>query len=69
MKNFNAILGEILDLTVTIESDYPELYGFLEEDPSTLPSNGGAPLDLETMQNYLQSLKMLLTTYLRTHKA
>lgn len=61
-----AVLSEIIQLTTTIETNYPELYRFLDEDPMTLPQTGTTGLDLETMQNYLQSLKVLLNTYLNT---
>ena len=38
MINLQNILTEIFQLTKTIETNYPELYHFLEENPMTIPS-------------------------------
>ena len=67
MENLALVLSEITRLTTTLETEYPELYRFLDENPMTLPTGDETSLNLETMQNYLQSLKQLLKTYSKAH--
>jgi hypothetical protein len=33
MKNVNQLMQEIISISSTIESDYPELYKYLDETP------------------------------------
>jgi hypothetical protein len=67
MKNLKSILTEITQLTTNIETNYPELYPFLEENPMTIPSTNQPDINRETMQNYLESLKQLLKHHQKTH--
>ena len=57
MEELQRILKEITQLTFPIESKYPELYQFLDEDPSTIPNMARPEIDIEIMQDYLESLK------------
>ncbi|MGB5665714.1 MAG: hypothetical protein WBM53_02610 [Maribacter sp.] len=68
MKNLHNILKEIVQLTTNIETNYPELYRFLDENPMTLPVSKHPHMDKEVMQEYLESLKQLLKHHLETHK-
>ncbi|NJB70020.1 hypothetical protein GGR42_000482 [Saonia flava] len=68
MKNLFTILREITQLTSNIETNYPELYRSLDENPMTLPVTNHPHIDKEVMQEYLESLKQLLRHHLETHK-
>ena len=68
MKTLQDILTQITKLTVTIETDYPELYSFLGENPSTIPSTIHPDIDIKVMEDYLESLKHLHEQYVKTHK-
>lgn len=68
MNDLSNTLEEITQLTNTIETNYPELYRFLDENPITIPSNDHPHIDQVTMQDYLESLKQLLKHHLETHK-
>lgn len=68
MNNLQAILTDISVLTKTIETDYPELYRFLDENPMTIPSMHHPHINSDIMHEYLESLKMLLKHHLKTHK-
>jgi hypothetical protein len=57
MENLKDILMKINQLTTNIETNYPELYPFLEENPMTIPSTNQPDINLDIMQNYLESLK------------
>lgn len=68
MKNLHSILRDITQLTNTIETNYPELYRSLDENPLTLPVNNHPHIDKKAMEAYLESLRQLLKHYLETHK-
>ncbi len=68
MKNLHNILKEIVQLTTNIETNYPELYRSLDENPMTLPVSKHPHMDKEVMQEYLESLEQLLKHHLETHK-
>lgn len=68
MKKLHKILNEITELTLNIETNYPELYRSLDENPMTLPVSKHPHMDKEVMQEYLESLKQLLNHYLDEHK-
>ena len=69
MENLGTVLSEITRLTYTIESDYPELYRFLDETPMTIPSDANPTIDLRTLKDYLESLQQMLKHYLETHSS
>ena len=68
MKNLRHTLAQITQLTSEIESKYPELYQFLEEDPITLPIEAHPEVNKKALQSYLESLQQLLKHHLQTHK-
>ena len=67
MENFQEIIKKIETLTLKIETKYPELYRFLEENPITIPSKTHSDTDIKAMQDYLESLKQLFKHHLETH--
>jgi hypothetical protein len=68
MKNLQKVLQEISQLTTEIETNYPELYRDLDENPMTLPMSKHPHMDKAVMQEYLESLKQLLSHHIETHK-
>ncbi|MGB3151931.1 MAG: hypothetical protein WBB27_14835 [Maribacter sp.] len=67
MKEERQILSEITTLTNKIETDYPELYRFLDENPMTIPSNKHPDLNKKTLEEYLEDLEVLLKHHMQTH--
>lgn len=67
MKRLNTLLSEITAITLRIETDYPELYVFLNENPLTLPVQAKAELDTNVLADYLESLKELLQHHIESH--
>ncbi|AEM69499.1 hypothetical protein Murru_0445 [Allomuricauda ruestringensis DSM 13258] len=67
MRELNSILNKITVLTHTMESQYPELYHFLDEDPITLPVLTHPNVDKDALEDYLQSLHELLEHHVKTH--
>ena len=67
MKNLRKLLTEITQITTNIETNYPELYRSLDENPLTIPATDHPHIDKQIMENYLESLKQLLKHHLETH--
>ncbi len=67
MKNLHSLLTEITQLTTTIETNYPELYRSLDENPMTIPAVKHPHIDKDILEDYLESLKQLLEHHLETH--
>ena len=68
MQDLKSLLTEITEFTNTLESNYPELYRNLDENPMTLPTSEHPELNKRVFQDYLESLKQLLEHYLETRK-
>ena len=58
------ILEQINKLTLKLETEYPELYPFIEEEPITIPSFEHPDISNKALKDYLESLKALI----RSHK-
>lgn len=61
------LIRQISSLTSRIETDYPELYKYLDENPMTLPASEHPDIGKKALEGYLQSLKGLLEHHLETH--
>ena len=68
MKNLHKLLSEITKLTKKIETDYPELYKYLDENPMTVPTQSDPSIDNKILQKYLESLRQLLKNHIETRK-
>jgi len=68
MSQLQSIENEIIRLTTLIESMYPELYKFLEENPLTIPSVNHPNINTKIMEDYLESLDQILKHHIETHK-
>ena len=68
MNTLQALLAEISQLTKNIETNYPELYQFLDESPMEIPSESHPTIDKKILKEYLESLKQLLKHHLETRK-
>ena len=68
MGDLKSIMTEISDLTNMIESDYPEVYRYLGEDPITIPIIENPNMGRKVMQEYLEDLKQKVKQYSKTQK-
>jgi hypothetical protein len=68
MKNLHNILTQITALTSNIETNYPELYRSLDENPMTLPVSKHPHIDKKVMEEYLESLTDVLNHYVEEEK-
>ena len=63
-KDLNS---KILKITLTIKDDYPELVGFLEEMPETIPDEKDPEITLKNLSAYYESLNSMLSKYKSEH--
>jgi hypothetical protein len=68
MKDLQNLLKEISEITTDIETNYPELYRSLGENPMTIATSNHPQVDKVAMQEYLGNLKQLLQHHINTHK-
>jgi hypothetical protein len=54
---------KILKITLTIKDHYPELAGFLEEMPETIPDEKDPEITLNNLSAYYESLNSMLNKY------
>jgi hypothetical protein len=69
MKTLSKLLQELSDLTVEIETHYPELYRHLDETPLFFTESSGGKIGKEELKSYLDTLKQELITFMKTHKS
>ena len=67
MKTVEELLTKISDITRDIETNYPDVYKYLDEDPITIPNLEHPKIDSKELQDYLVSLTDLLTKYKKDH--
>jgi hypothetical protein len=68
MNDLKKIFIEINQLTTNIETNYPELYRTLDENPLTISQSKHPHIDKQVMNDYLESLKQLLKNHIKSHK-
>jgi hypothetical protein len=68
MKKAEELLTEINKVKRQIETDYPELDKYLDENPITIPNFKNPQIGIETLQEYLDSLTSLIEKYKKEHK-
>lgn len=67
MKNLQDLITEITQLTTHIETNYPELYRSLGENPLTIPAINDPHIDKKAMEEYFDSLTQLLKHHVDTY--
>ncbi|TVZ27671.1 hypothetical protein JM83_2728 [Gillisia sp. Hel_I_86] len=68
MESITKLLNEITLITLKMETKYPEIYKFLDEDTLTLPVREHPKINSEVLLDYLESLKQLLFHHKETHR-
>ena len=58
-----TLTQQILELTLVINTRYPELSKYLTEMPVTLPTSNDPEISKNTLQEYYESLVTLVKTY------
>jgi hypothetical protein len=67
MKTESQLNEEILKITNTIRSEFPELVKFLNEMPITIPIDNSPEINIQILEKYLNSLIDLVKNYKLSH--
>lgn len=67
MKALHKLMQEVVDLTAKIETDYPELYRYLDETPLDLGRHPEKEITVTDLKNYLTTLREQLKEHILTH--
>lgn len=68
MKNVQDLLTEIARVTRDIETNYPEIYKYLDENPITIPNMEHPKVNKTELEDYLESLKQLISKHQKASK-
>lgn len=68
MKTEKELNEAILEITVKIRTDYPELLKYLEEIPLTIPVVSNPEINVKTLTDYYESLENIVKKYVPNHK-
>jgi len=59
--------SRILQVSMTISHQYPELHKYLEEMPWTVPVDKKPEITLQNLRTYYETLNALLKKYIKEH--
>lgn len=68
MKTEKEINQAILEITMKIRNEYPELIKYLSEMPVTIPDVENPQMTLTVLTDYHESLKNIVEKYISSHK-
>lgn len=67
MKTEIELNTAILDITMKIKEQYPELSKYITEMPVTIPNMENPDINLVALQDYYSSLRIVLKDYVENH--
>lgn len=68
MKTEKEINQAILEITMKIRNEYPELIKYLSEMPVTIPDVENPEMTIKVLTDYHESLKNIVEKYTSSHK-
>lgn len=68
MKTEKELSNDILEITMNIKKNYPELVTYLKEMPETIPNTEDPEINIKILQEYYDSLNAILQKYSDTHE-
>jgi len=68
MKTIDELNDDILKITLKIQAEYPELVMYLTEMPVTIPNVSSPKINVSSLSDYYESLKILLKDYIENKK-
>ena len=69
MKTKKELEQDILNITLKIQKDFPELYKYIDEMPENLSNNKSDHIELKYFRQYYNSLEQILEEYSKTHQS
>jgi hypothetical protein len=68
MKAIDKLNDDILKITLKIQTEYPEISVYLTEMPVTVPNVSSPKINISSLSDYYESLKILLKDYIENQK-
>lgn len=68
MRKLNRIMQEVMEITAEIETEYPELYKYLDETPFHVCRTEVKEICKDDLEEYLQTLKGQLQHHIENHR-
>lgn len=67
MKTEKELNSDILQITMKIKEEFPELSKYVLEMPVTIPNTDSPEINRKALQDYYDSLDILLKDYVENH--
>lgn len=67
MKTEKELNSDILQITIKIKEQFPELSKYVLEMPVTIPVTDNPEINRKALQDYHDSLSVLLKDYIENH--
>jgi hypothetical protein len=67
MKTEKQLHAEILEMTMKIQEQFPELSKYIAEMPVTIPNATSPEINIKALQDYYDSLAIMLKDYAVNH--
>ena len=67
MKTEKELNTAILDITMKIKEQFPELSKYITEMPVTIPNIENPEINRKALQDYYNSLRIVLKDYVENH--
>lgn len=67
MKTESELNQDIIDITMRIHKEYPELSKFIAEVPVKIPNNDSSDVTNKSLKDYYDSLFAIIDNYESTH--
>lgn len=67
METEKSLNSKILEITMKIKNEHPELSKYLEEMPVTIPDEKNPEITTKNLKTYYDSLNVLLNKYILEH--
>lgn len=68
METKNEINKDIINATLGIQTDFPELSKYINEMPVTIPNLSNPEITTNNLKDYNDSLNVLVTKYSKSEK-
>jgi len=68
METKNEINKDIINATLGIQTDFPELSKYINEMPVTIPNLANPEITTNNLKDYNDSLNVLVTKYSKSEK-
>ena len=66
MKTEKELNAKILEITMKIQEEFPELSKYIAEMPITIPNEASPEISLKILEDYYKTLQILVDDYIQS---